>query len=165
MILLLLLVGGSAALIQTAVLPAFYLNAWAAPVPACALIAAWAAVKRPQDTWPLAVAGALVLGVISVERSGWFLLAFLPTVAATIAVAEVSREHRGFAARLGRATAAALVGTIGYIAMLTLASTGGRLLLERAPDLLTAAVATSVLAAVIVALMLPLRERSTGLFA
>lgn len=165
MIALALLLGVSAALVQAAVLPTFYLNAWTAPVPACALIAAWAATRRPEETWAIAGTGALVLGAISVERSGWFLLAMLPTVGVAMVLAEVSPRNRGFTARLGRAVAAASVGTLCYGSLLALTSASAGVLLEEAPSLVVAAIGTSLLAAIVVVVALPFRPRPASLFA
>jgi hypothetical protein len=159
-----LLLGVLAALVQAAVVPTFYLDAWAAPVPACALIAGWAAARRPEETWGIAVAGAVVLGVVSVERSGWFLLAMLPTVGVAMLLTEVSPNNRGFSVRVTRATATAVAGTLAYIATLALASASGDLLLEETPGLVIAALGTGLLAAVVLVAMLPFRRRTEGLF-
>jgi len=159
-----LLLGFLAALVQAAVVPAFYLDAWAAPVPACALIAGWAAARRPEETWSIAVAGAVVLGVVSVERSGWFLLAILPTVGVAMLLTEVSPGNRGFSARITRASATAVVGTLAYVATLALASASGRVLLDETPRLVIAALGTGLLAVFILVAMLPFRRRTAGLF-
>lgn len=161
----LLLLGVVAALIQAAVLPAFYANAWATPVPACALIAAWAVTRRPDETWAIALAGALVLGVVSIERTGWFLLAMLPTVGLAMTLDEVSPRNRGFSARLGRALAAAAAGALSYAALLAVASTSGGTLIEESRALAMGAIGTAVITAIVVVLLTPLRPRPAGLFA
>jgi len=165
MIALALILGVTAALVQAAVLPAFYTGLWAAPVPACALIAGWAATRRPEETWTIALAAALVLGAISVERAGWFLLAMLPTVGAAMVLATMAPRNRSLTARVGRALIAASGGALGYAGTFAIASTSADALLEEAPGLGAAALVTGLLAALIVVCAAPFRRRPVGLFA
>jgi len=153
-----------AALLQAAVVPAFFLDAWAAPIPACALIAAWAAARRPEETWPIAAAAALVLGVISVERAGWFLLALLPSVGGAILLASVSRENRGLSARLSRGIAAAAIGSLGYAAVLGLGAARDGAVFRESAAVAFAAVGTALLAAIVVTALTPFRRHPVGLF-
>jgi hypothetical protein len=160
----LLLGGAVAALVQVAVLPAFYGSAWATPVPACALIAAWAVTRRPDETWAIALAAALVLGVVSIERSGWFLLALLPTIGLAMTLDTVSPRNRSFSARLGRSVSAAAGGTLAYAALLALPATSGGALLEETRALAMGAIGTALLTATIVLILVPLRPRPATLF-
>ncbi len=165
MIMFQLMLGTSAALLQAAVIPRFTTDPWAAPVVASAVIAAWAVTRQPHETWPIALASALVLGLVSIERSGWFLLAMLPTVGLAMLLDAVSPRNRGLPARLGRAAAAAAAGALGYALLLALASASSASLIEEARSLALAAIATALLAVLTVAATSPFRRRPAGLFA
>ena len=164
MIALALLLGLAAALTQAAIVPAFTVGAWAAPVPTCALVAAWSVTLRPGGTWAIVVTSAVVLGVMSVERSGSFLLALLPTVSATMFLETVSPASQNFVARLGRATAAAAVGSASYVIALGLISGTGRALIEVGPQIALGAAGTSLLAAIVVTASAPWRRQRTSIF-
>jgi hypothetical protein len=159
-----LLLGALGALLQVSVLPAFYAEPWATPLLPCALLAAWAATRRPEESWPIALASALVLGVASVERSGWFLLALLPTFGAGLALGLVSPRHHHFVARLGRATATAATGAVCYLGTLALASGSVVGLGAAVPAVVLAGVGTAVIAAIAMVALIPLRPRPVGLF-
>ncbi|MCA9857533.1 MAG: hypothetical protein KC458_09675, partial [Dehalococcoidia bacterium] len=64
--------------LQAAITTALVRDPLAAPVIPVVLVAAWGAVRRPDETWPAILLPAVVLGVASEERVGWFLLALLP---------------------------------------------------------------------------------------
>lgn len=160
-----LLLGTAAALLQAGVLPAFYLDAWAAPLLPAALVAAWAATRPPAETGMIALAAALTLGAMSVERAGWFLLALLPSVGIAMLLATVAPRHQGFGARAARATATAFGGTVCYVAMLAIVSGRGATAAEASVEVAVASLGTAVLAAAGVIALAPLRRRSSGLYA
>ena len=159
-----LLVGAAAALLQTAVLPTLFLDAWATPLLPAALVAAWAATRRPEETWTIVLVAALILGVMSRERAGWFLLALLPSVGIAVSLDALAPRHRNFGARLGRAVATALAGTICYVTILAIASGNGGALATTGPQIAAAGLGTMVLATLGVIALAPLRARPAGLF-
>ena len=159
------LLGAIAALLQASVLPAFYLDPWAAPLLPSALVAAWAVIRRPEETWAIVLAGALILGVVSTERTGWFLLALLPSVGIAMLLATVAPRHHSFVAGLGRAAATAAAGTGCYLSILAIVSGNGAALAPAAPQVIAAGLATAALAGVGVIALRPLRPRPRGLYA
>jgi hypothetical protein len=159
------LAGLVAALFQVALVPAFVSDGWAAPVLPCAIVAAWAASRRPEAATLIALTSALVLGVISVERAGWFLIALLPAVGSAMLLDALAPAARNLPARVARAAVGAAAGTLGYLATLALA--GGHLgsLVEASSDAAGAAAGTALLAVVFVVLLTPLRPRAPGPYA
>ena len=68
----------AAAPVQAAITTALFRDPLAAPVLPVALIAGWAVMRDVRETWPALILPAVVLGVTSEERVGWFLLSMLP---------------------------------------------------------------------------------------
>lgn len=159
--LVLLLVALAASLVQVGVVPAFVFTSAAAPLLPVALLAAWGAVRGTDDLWLALLAVAGILGVLSEERVGWYLLALLPT-AVLLLVAQQPGEPKFH--RIAHAPITAALGAWAYLALLFLAS--GRL--EALPDTgieaLTAAGTTALLATVFALALWPLRGRPRGLF-
>lgn len=164
MIALPLLLGALGALLQVSVLPAFYPEPWATPLLPCALVAAWAATRQPEESWPIVLASAVLLGIASVERSGWFLIALLPTFGVGLAIGSFAPHHHNFGARLGRATATAATGAVCYLGTLALTSGSVVGLVAAVPAVALAGLGTAVLAAIGVVALIPLRPRPAGLF-
>ena len=165
MILVPVLAGLVAALFQVALIPAFVSDGWAAPVLPCAVVAAWAASRRPEAATLIALTSALVLGAISVERAGWFLIALLPAVGTAMLLDTLAPAARNLPARIVRAAASAAAGTLGYLATLALA--GGHLgsLAGAVSDAAGAAMGTALLAVIFVVLLGPLPTRAPGPYA
>lgn len=159
------LAGLVAALFQVALVPAVASNGWAAPVLPCAVVAAWAVSRRPEAATLVALTSALVLGAISVERAGWFLVALLPAVGLAMLLDALAPAARNLPARVARAAAGAAAGTLGYLATLALA--GGHLgaLIAASSDAAGAAAMTALVATVLVVVLSPLRPRAPGPYA
>ncbi|MEE8336611.1 MAG: hypothetical protein V3R95_00985 [Dehalococcoidia bacterium] len=107
----------AASLLQLGAIPAFFLDGIAAPLLPVALIAAWAMLRGDGDAWPALLVAAVVLGVASQMRVGWFLLALLPTAAFSAAVV-----RRVATRRLAFVPATAAAGALAYLAVLALAA-------------------------------------------
>ncbi len=154
------LLGAGAALLQLGAAPSLFADPLAAPILPLAVLAGWGAARGLAEAAPAAVIAALVLGVASEERAGWFLLAMLPT-AALVTPALALRPSR----RLLLAPAAAALGVIAYQGLLHLSS-GDLALLARGEPLLSAALWSAALALVLAAISWALRPRpsSSGLF-
>ncbi|MSQ36653.1 MAG: hypothetical protein EXR63_05935 [Dehalococcoidia bacterium] len=149
-----------AAALAQAVLPgALALDVELAPALPVALLAAWAAVRAPGETPAAAVCAALPLGVLSAERTGWFVLALLPTVA----LALLPQPRVGH--RVLRAALAGAGGGAAYLAVLLLAAGRWRELLLGADVLLPVAATTAAVAFVLGLALWPWRERPRSLFA
>jgi hypothetical protein len=159
------LAGLIAALFQLALVPAVTSNGWAAPVLPCAVVAAWAASRRPEAATLIALTSALVLGVISVERAGWFLVALLPAVGVAMLLDALVPAARNLPARVARAAAGAAAGTLGYLATLALAGGHVGALVDAGSDVAGAATITALIAAVVVVALSPLRPRAPGPYA
>ena len=151
----------------------------ATPLLPVVLVAAWGAARDPVETVPAAIIAAVVLGTVSSERVGWFLIALLPTIVAVITVrtgldwvpagagapgidaaGDVGPSFPA-AALLGAGAAAA--GSASYVALLTIAGEPSLF-----PDLLGSIVGTMLwsagLAAALAPLLRPLRRERRGLF-
>ncbi len=150
------------AVLQLAAVPSLFLEAERAPLLPVALLAAWSAVQGPLRALAVLVAAAIVLGVASEERVGWFMLALLPTAAMATAL---PRGERAAARRLlVRTTAAAAVGVLAYAATLSVAAGRVPLSSGRFDDLAAATLLTMFIAALTALAMLPFRPRARGLF-
>lgn len=152
--------------VQTAITTALFRDPLATPVLPVALIAAWASMRRVEETWPAVLLPAIVLGATSEERAGWFLLALLPAPALALAG---SRRLRPRVSGIGRRlTVAATVGAgaaCAYVTLLSLAGGVVRDLPAHAPAILAAAAGSALLAALAALALWPLRRRERGLFA
>lgn len=148
----------AASLLQLGAIPAFFLDGVAAPLLPVALIAAWATLRGDGDAWPALLIAAVVLGVASQLRVGWFLLALLPTaVLSAAAVRQVASRRLVFVP----VTAAA--GAIAYLAVLALAAgSPAAVLLPR--EMFFAAAWTATAAVVVGLALWPFHPRPRGLF-
>lgn len=147
-----------AGLAQLGVVPALFLDRFAAPVLPVALLAAWAATRGAGPTWVWLLPFPLLLGAVSEQRAAWFLVALLPTpVLAAAAVQLLPRRS------LGAATAAA-GGALCYLVLLALVSGRPRLVLDEAEAMAVAAVLTGLAGAGLALMLVPLRPRERGLF-
>lgn len=147
----------AASLLQLGAVPAFFLDGVAAPLLPVAVIAAWATLRGEGDAWPALLIAAIVLGVASQLRVGWFLLALLPTSALC---AIVVRQAGG---RLALAPLAAAVGAVAYLAVLALAA--GRPATMLQPwEVLLAAGWTALVATLVALVLRPFHPRPQGLF-
>ena len=153
-------------ILQIGAVPAAFAQPLAAPILPVALLAGWAAVRRPREAWPIPLAAAVVLGVVSEGRVGVFALALLPAL--TLVTLVRLRERRGEATalrRLGLAASAAAGGVLCYV-LLTSAPAGTAGTLPGALlALLMSMAGTAVLATALAAALWPVRTDSGGLFA
>ena len=149
----------AAALVQLGVVPAFFLDAAAVPLLPVALIAAWSAVRDPDETWPVLLVAPAALGVASQDRVGAFLLALLPA-AALVAVAGRLRGVR----RLAAAPVAGGVGGALYLAVLTAAAGEGGAIFSDAGSYLVAALWTALATALLTLALTPARPREQRAF-
>lgn len=151
--------------LQAVITTALVRDPLAAPVLPVVLVAAWASVRRADETWPAILLPALVLGVASEERIGWFLLALLPApLVAAVAVRRFRRGVTGFWHRIGTAGIAAALGAIAYASLLAFAGGIGSELPGRAGALAATAFVTGILAVFVAVCCWPLRPRQRGLF-
>lgn len=162
---ILVLLALAAAPLQTAITTALVRDPLAAPVLPVALVAAWAAMRRPEETWPAILLPAVVLGVASEERVGWFLIALLPApLVATFAVGRFQPKVTGFWRRALTAGASGALGALLYASTLAVVGGIGGELPQRSGALLAAAVVSGAMAVVVAACFWPLRPRERGLF-
>lgn len=162
---ILVLLALAAAPLQAAITTSLVRDPLAAPVIPIVLVAAWAAMRRADETWPAILLPAVILGVASEERIGWFLLALLPgPLVAAIAVRQFKRNTTGFWRRLFTAGGAAGLAAVLYACTLAVAGGIGGELGERADALFATALVSGVLAVLVAACFWPLRPRQRGLF-
>lgn len=162
---ILVLLALAAAPLQAAITTALVRDPLAAPVLPVALVTAWAAMRRPEETWPAILLPAFVLGVASEERVGWFLLALLPApLVASFAVRRFRPKVTGFWRRALTAGGSGALGALLYAC--TLAAVGGLAaeLPARSGALFAASIVSGAIAIVVAACFWPLRPRQQGLF-
>lgn len=147
-----------AALVQVGVLPSLFAQPVAAPLLPIALVAAWGLTRSPSETAPSVVLAAVILGVTSEDRVGWYLLALIPTAALLVAARLAANTG------LARVPMVAAAGTVLYLGTLLLASGTVRALPAMATAMLTSALLTALLAVVLAIVLGPLRPRPVGLF-
>ncbi|MSQ42464.1 MAG: hypothetical protein EXR65_05450 [Dehalococcoidia bacterium] len=149
----------AAALLQLGAVPSLFLDPAGAPLLPVALVAAWAAVRDPRETWPAPLVAAVILGAASEQRVGWYLLALLPAAAVGLLAPEAA------ARRLALAPLAAAAGAGAYFALLLLAA-GQRSALALLPAAYAGALAwTALVALALAAALWPWRRGGGGLFA
>jgi len=155
----------AAAPVQAAITTALFRDPLAAPVLPVALIAAWAVMRDVRETWPALILPAVVLGVASEERVGWFLLAMLPAPAiAVVATRAIRPRVTGVWRRLLIAAGVAAGAAVLYA---TLLSVGGGVtdqLGGSASAIVGSAMLSAALAVVAAVAFWPLRPRERGLF-
>jgi len=162
----LLLLAMAAAVLQVGAVPAAFHQPLAAPVLPVALLAGWAAMRRPREAWPVPLGAAVVLGVLSEERVGLYLLALLPGLG--IATFLRLRERRGEGTASRRLALAAVGGAAGmlcYVLALAAAAGTGRMLSPALPALIGGMAWTGMLAALLAAALWRVRSDRGGLFA
>lgn len=156
--------------VQAAISTALVRDPLAAPVLPVALVAAWAVIRRGEDrrseeVWPAIVLPAVVLGVASEERVGWFLLALLPAPAlAAVGTRQIRPRVAGLLRRVGIAAGIAALGAMAYAVVLATAAGLFRELPSSAPSLLATGLGSALLASLTVVAFWPLRSRPRGLF-
>ena len=111
------LLGVGAALLQLGATPVWIDQPLAAPVLPIIVIAGWGAARGLGEAVLAAALAAIVLGVASEERAGWFLLAMLPTAALVVPALTLPPSRR-----LLLAPAAAALGVLAYQGLLQLSS-------------------------------------------
>lgn len=150
-----------ASLLQAGALPALFFDPSAAPLLPVALLAAWGALRGPDELWPALLVAPLPLALLSEERLGWFLLALLPTAAMLVH----RRPQPDTPGQFARAPLVAAPGAFAYLGLLWLAAGDVRGLPGALATLLGAAFLTAAAAALFAALLWPLRaRRAPGLF-
>lgn len=137
----------------------------AAPVLPAVLVAAWATARRPEETWPAIVLPAIVLGAMSEERMGWFLIALLPApLIASIAMRRFRPRVTGFKRRAATASCVAAAGAASYGCLLLLGAGMTGELAGAMSTLVASALMSGLLALVATVALWPLRPRQQGLF-
>ncbi|MGE0227076.1 MAG: hypothetical protein AB7I38_10060 [Dehalococcoidia bacterium] len=150
-----------ASLVQVGALPALFFDPLAAPLLPVALLAAWGALRGPEELWPAFLVAPLPLALLSEERLGWFLLALLPTAGLLLR----RRPDPDTLAQFARAPLVAALGALGYLALLWLAAGDVRGLPGALTTLVGAALLTAVASSLFAVLLWPLRaRRAPGLF-
>ncbi|MDA0271165.1 MAG: hypothetical protein O2798_06510 [Chloroflexi bacterium] len=162
---LLVFLAALAALVQGAAAPMLFVEPVAAPVLPAALIAAWAVMRGPDEAWPALLLPAVILGALSDERAGWFLIAMLPAPAlGALIAARARRTGAGITRRSLWAAMAAAVAALAYGLVLALAAG----VLAEVPHLAAPVVGGMLLTALVTLLaaplVWPLRQRERGLF-
>lgn len=158
-------IGVVVALVQIGPLSLFTLDPLALPVLPVALVAGWAAVREPGETWPALLLAPVVMGAVSQERVGVFVLAFWPAAALAVITRRIDRDPVGNAVRrLLAAALAATGGVVSYAALLTLSSGSWRQLTRDVAPLATATILTAALATAVALAVWPWRPRPRGLF-
>ncbi len=151
-----------AALLQLAAVPSLFVDGAAAPLLPVALISAWAAARDGNETWPVLLVVPVMLGVVSEERVGWFMLALLPSAA--LALFTRQTDIASGVRRFARAPLDAAAGAVLYLSLLTLAAGRPAILAEMAGTYALAALWTAAAAALLAGALWPLRPRPRGLF-
>lgn len=154
------------ALVQAGAAPALFADPLAAPVLPAILLVAWAAQRGPEECWPALIAPAVILGVLSDERAGWFLVALLP--APLLGLIVMRRARRTGAGALRRAlwsAGAAGLAALLYGGILTLAAGVARDLPASTAEAMAGVLLSAMLGAGLAFAAWPLRRRERGLFA
>lgn len=153
------------ALVQASAVPLVFLDPIATPSLPVALIAAWAVAREPREVIPGLMIVAVILGVLSSERVGWFVLALVPAAAAALPLEPLLARPEGAPPRSLVAGGVAAAGVIAYTALLALA--GGVVAdVPAAGDALVgAALVTAAIAMPLAAILVRTRAREVGLFA
>jgi hypothetical protein len=153
------------ALVQASAVPLLFLDPIAAPSLPVALIAAWAVARDPREVAPGLLLVAIVLGVLSTERTGWFVLALVPAAAAALPLEPLLARPEGAPPRTLVAGGVAALGVLAYIVLLALA--GGVITdVPSAGDaMIGASIATAAVAVLLAAILVRTRPREVGLFA
>lgn len=156
-----LTVGVALGLVQLGAAPVLFGDPRAAPLIPLAVVAGWSAARGFGLVAPVLLGAALVLGVASEDRAGWFVLAIAPATA-LLAVADTVSPLR----RLALAPAAATLGAGAYTALLYAVSGRFELLGVQSETAVDVVLWTGALAAACALLAWPLRPRTprTGLF-
>lgn len=152
------LIGFMTALLQIGAVPTLFPTG-TEPLLPIALMLAWAALRDVDETWPIPLMVSLTLGVASQERVGWFMIAFLPTAALALAMG-----HRAYQFRLSLAPVSAGVAAILYLKILTITSGHRSSFTTSVSSDLTVALWTAVVAAILVGVLYPIRNREWSLF-
>jgi hypothetical protein len=149
-----------ASLVQVGAIPSLFLDTATAPLLPVAVIAAWGAVRGPDDLWAGILVAPLPLALASEERVGWFLLALLPTAALLLRRPPPDTPHQ-----LLRAPLAAALGSLAYLVVLFCAGGAAPALPGAASSLLGAATLTALVAALFALVLWPARtRRAPGFF-
>ena len=142
------LLGVGAALMQLGATPIWIEQPLAAPVLPLIVIAGWGAARGLGEAVAAAILAAIVLGVASEERAGWFLLAMIPTAILLLPAAALRRWERLLLAPL-----AAGLGVLAFQALMRFSSGLGALSAEQQSQLLEGATWTAAAAAALAILL------------
>jgi hypothetical protein len=158
--LLALAIGLGLGLVQLGAAPPLFGEPQAAPLLPIAVAAGWSAAREAGAAAPVLLGAAIVLGVASEERAGWFVMATLPAGALFAAAGSASPLRR-----LAFVPAAAGLGAALYLGLLYLAAGQPALFGHAREDVLAASLWTAALAGAGALLAWPLRPRPpAGLF-
>lgn len=165
MSLVLMLLVTAASFLQIAALPLLTPDPWAMPLLPVASVAAWSVNRSHDEAWPALLPAAALLGVLSSQRVGWFLVALLPValLGAALAQTHIDEEH-GLLWRLPATAGVASLGSLAYLLLVATVSRELSSLAGAAPAVVAATLSTSAIAAALAPLLQP-RRRRHGLFA
>jgi hypothetical protein len=162
---LLVFLAALSALVQGAAAPMLFVEPLAAPVLPAALIAAWAVMRGADEAWPALLLPAVILGTLSDERAGWFLIAMLPAPALGMLIAaRAKRTGAGMTRRALWAASAAAVAALAHGLVLALAGGVVAEVPRIAAPVVGGVLLTALAALLLAPLMWPLRTRERGLF-
>ena len=154
----------AASFLQVTLVPLLFLDPWSAPLLPVALVAAWSVNRSQDEAWPALLPSALLLGVVSTQRVGWFLVALLPVALAGAAMAQTrADEEHGLLWRLPATASVAGLGALGYLLALAIVSGELVVLAAAAPAVVVSVLGSSALATTLTPLLRP-RQRRHGLF-
>jgi hypothetical protein len=150
--------------VQVTLVPLLFLDPWSAPLLPVALVAAWSVNRSQDEAWPALLPSALLLGVLSTQRVGWFLVALLPVALAGAAMAQTQADkEQRLLWRLPATASVAGLGTLGYLLTLAIVSDELIALAAAAPAVVCSVLGSSALATTLTPLLRP-RRRRHGLF-
>jgi len=159
------LIVAAAALVQAGAGPALFAHPLAAPILPAAIVVAWAAMRGPEETWAALPLPAIVMGALSDERAGWFLIALLPAPLLGMVVSRRARRTgAGLVRRVAWSAAAAGGAALCYGLVLVVAAGVLGDLPSATGDAAVGVLLTGLLGALLALLAWPARRRERGLF-
>ena len=152
-------------LLQASAVPLLFLDPIASPSLPIALIAAWAIARDPREVAPALLLTGIILGVLSAERVGWFVLALVPAAAVALPLEPLLARPEGAPPRWLVAGGVAALSVVFYTALLAVAGGAAAEVSNAGNALLGAALVTAALAIPMAAILVRTRAREAGLFA
>jgi hypothetical protein len=153
-----------ASFLQVGALPVLFPDPWSVPLLPVALVAAWSVNRSCDEVWIALLPAAVLPGIVSTQRSGWFLMALLPVaLIGEVVTQTIAGEQRGLRWRLPATASVAGLGTLSYLLLLAIVGRDLHSLSEAIPTIVGATLETSAIAVVLTPLLQP-RRRRHGLF-